>query len=239
MRVEDISMFRKIALLAPVVGVFALGAPAAYQAVQGAPILPSSGGSTSPLTEPVRSGGGGGIWRGGGGGGFGGRSFGGGGGRSWGGGGFGGRSWGGGGFSGRSFGGGGFSRPAFRGYSGGSMYRSFSGSPRFRGYTAAGPGYSVRRLGDFGPGSRFRSYSINRDRSARFTGDFRRGRFDHRRHHRRGFFFYPGFDYYDAGYGYDYGYGYSDCGWLLERAQYSGSSYWWRRYRACEYGYGY
>ena len=225
-------MFRKIALLAPVVGVFALGAPAAYQAVQGAPILPSSGASTSPLTEPVRSGGGGGIWRGGGGGGFGGRSFGGGGGRSFGGGG---RSWGGGGFSGRSWSGGGRSWSG-GGFSGGSMYRSFSGSPRFRGYTA-GPGYSSRRVGDFGPGSRFRSYSVNRDRGPRFTGDFRRGR-DHHRHHRRfRGFFYPGFDYYDAGYGYDYGYGYNDCGWLLERAQYTGSSYWWRRYRACESGY--
>ena len=118
------------------------------------------------------------------------------------------------------------------------MYRSFSGSPRFRGYTG-GPGYSSRRVGDFGAGSAYRRYSINGDRGPRFTGDFRRGRFDRHHHNHRHFrgFFYPGFDYYDAGYGYDYGYGYNDCGWLLERAQYTGSSYWWRRYRACEYNY--
>jgi hypothetical protein len=34
-------------------------------------------------------------------------------------------------------------------------------------------------------------------------------------------------------------YGYSDggCGWLHRRAANSGSSYWWRRYRACVRGY--
>jgi hypothetical protein len=33
------------------------------------------------------------------------------------------------------------------------------------------------------------------------------------------------------------GYAYSDCGWLLRRAEITGSPYWWNRYRACEYGY--
>jgi hypothetical protein len=30
--------------------------------------------------------------------------------------------------------------------------------------------------------------------------------------------------------------GYNRCGWLHRRAIYSGSSYWWRRYNACRYG---
>jgi hypothetical protein len=37
-------------------------------------------------------------------------------------------------------------------------------------------------------------------------------------------------------YGY---YGYDDCGWLRRRAVYTGSAYWWDRYNACLYGYGY
>lgn len=30
--------------------------------------------------------------------------------------------------------------------------------------------------------------------------------------------------------------GYRGCGWLRQRAIYSGSRYWWRRYNACRYG---
>lgn len=40
-----------------------------------------------------------------------------------------------------------------------------------------------------------------------------------------------------AAYGY---YAYSDdCDWLRRRALNSGSAYWWDRYNACIYGYGY
>jgi hypothetical protein len=53
--------------------------------------------------------------------------------------------------------------------------------------------------------------------------------FRHHRHFRHGRFVV-------AGYPYAYGGG---CYWLKERALYTGSPYWWRRYRACRYGYGY
>lgn len=58
---------------------------------------------------------------------------------------------------------------------------------------------------------------------------------DHRFHrfHRHGFVFL-GFDPYYPYYYYDEG-----CYWLRRRALYTGSAYWWRRYRACSYGYGY
>lgn len=36
---------------------------------------------------------------------------------------------------------------------------------------------------------------------------------------------------------YSYGYGYGDgCGWLRQRALYTGSPYWWHRWRACRWG---
>ena len=34
-------------------------------------------------------------------------------------------------------------------------------------------------------------------------------------------------------------YAYDGCYWLRRRALYSGSPYWWQRYNACRYGYGY
>jgi hypothetical protein len=37
-------------------------------------------------------------------------------------------------------------------------------------------------------------------------------------------------------YGPDY-YAYGGCGWLLRRAEITGSPYWWHRYNLCEYGY--
>lgn len=46
----------------------------------------------------------------------------------------------------------------------------------------------------------------------------------HRWHHRYG---RPGIYFYGGGGG---------CGWLHDRAVYSGSRYWWRRYNACRYG---
>jgi hypothetical protein len=53
--------------------------------------------------------------------------------------------------------------------------------------------------------------------------------FRHHRHFRHGRFVV-------AGYPYAYGGG---CYWLKQRALYTGSPYWWRRYRACRYGYSY
>jgi len=78
----------------------------------------------------------------------------------------------------------------------------------------AGKGKSTRRDGvrsrDRGPRTEFRSG--NRD------GD--RGRYGP-----------PGVDF-DIFVGPGYGY-VSECDWLRRRARATGSSYWWRRYRAC------
>lgn len=56
-------------------------------------------------------------------------------------------------------------------------------------------------------------------------------------HHHRGRRIIIGAPYlYDYDYGYyDDGYAGDDCGWLYRRASRTGSAYWWRRYRACEY----
>jgi hypothetical protein len=70
--------------------------------------------------------------------------------------------------------------------------------------------------------SNTRSYSEQRGRD-----DGRRHRDDGRHHSRRGS---------DVTIGV-YGYGDGGCGWLHRRAVNSGSSYWWRRYRACVRGY--
>jgi hypothetical protein len=78
----------------------------------------------------------------------------------------------------------------------------------------AGPGRDGVRSGDRG-----------RDRGPR--AEFRPERRDgHRHRHGR-----PGVDfdiYVGPGYGYV-----SECDWLRRRARATGSSYWWRRYRAC------
>ena len=57
----------------------------------------------------------------------------------------------------------------------------------------------------------------------------------HHGHFRHGsaFFFAPAYGYYD------YGYGYGGCYWLRRNALATGSPYWWSRYNACVYGYGY
>jgi hypothetical protein len=60
--------------------------------------------------------------------------------------------------------------------------------------------------------------------------------FHHRRFHRNVFFFGAFPVYADYGYGYNNGYG---CYWLRRNALYTGSPYWWSRYRSCVYGYGY
>ena len=65
----------------------------------------------------------------------------------------------------------------------------------------------------------------SRDRGPRAEFRSGKGDGDRRRHGRRGgdFGIYVG-----PGYGYV-----SDCEWLRRRAGATGSSYWWRRYRAC------
>lgn len=240
-------MFRKMVMAAPVVGAFALFAPGSWQAAESAPLLTAFDPGQTPLVELVRD-------RGGGGGGF--RIGGGGGGRS----GFGGGGGGGSAFRSGGFSSGGFARgPVFRsggglggaGFRSGFSGRSFSDGPRsgpsFRSVTSGGPGHSVRRLGDFGPRSAFRSYSIKRpDQGPRFIArdykrDFNPNRFADwkKRRHSRRFVrnFYWGFPLYAGLYGYDYGYYYDECEWLRERALETGSAYWWKRYRQCEYDY--
>lgn len=140
------------------------------------------------------------------------------------GGGFGGGGGGGGGGA-RFSGGGGGGGPSFGGGGGGSRFngggnfsgRAFRSGPNFSSGNYRGPGPRGPRFsGDRG----VRNYAGN-------YGKWHGGRHHHRRH---GYFIgYP--YYYDDGY---YGYGY-DCDWLYQRAIVTGSPYWWRRYRACEY----
>ena len=62
----------------------------------------------------------------------------------------------------------------------------------------------------------------------RFSGGhFHHRHFHHRHFHHRHFHGGPVF----------YGYYGDGCYWLRRRAVYSGSPYWWRRYRACLAGY--
>ena len=122
--------------------------------------------------------------------------------------------------------GGGFSRGG--GISRGGMGRSFGRMNR-------GP-----RVGGFsrGPG---RSFSPGRGGprfAGRGYGGFR-GRHHghhHHGHHRR----FRGYAFYGLPYVYAYsaydGYG---CSYLRRRALRTGSSYWWRRYEECRYGYEY
>jgi hypothetical protein len=65
----------------------------------------------------------------------------------------------------------------------------------------------------------------------RFSGHFAPRHFHHRHFHHRHFHGGPVFLY-----GYDGYYG-DGCYWLRRRAVYTGSAYWWRRYRACLAGY--
>ncbi|MFT3731048.1 MAG: hypothetical protein QM780_06420 [Hyphomicrobium sp.] len=160
---------------------------------------------------------------GGGGGHFSGGGFGGGGGHFGGGGNFAGHS-GGGGFSARSFRSGpSFGGNSFRGQS--FRSRSFDG-PRMgrvpRGDRAFRPGR--------GPGRGYANYNRNH-----WNGG-KNWRHHHGRYWRR-YPIYAGYPYYDDYYYDDYyvsddG---DDCAWLYRRAIQTGSSYWWRRYRACEY----
>jgi hypothetical protein len=123
---------------------------------------------------------------------------------------------------------GGMSRGMSRGMGrsfGGSrgMGRSFGGmsrGPRVGGFSR-GPGRSVYR-GRGGP---------------KFSGRHA-GRRHHGRHHKHRRF--RGYAYYGLPYVYAYS-AYDDysCAYLRRRAIRTGSSYWWRRYEACRYGYEY
>jgi hypothetical protein len=80
----------------------------------------------------------------------------------------------------------------------------------------------------------FRSFGgghVHRFHGHRFHGHA----FRHHRHHRH-FRHRHLFVAAPLVYGY---YSYDDCAWLRRRAVYTGSAYWWDRYNACLYGYGY
>jgi hypothetical protein len=256
-------MLRKFVMAAPLAGVIAWCAPSAYQTAQAAQFTPAPDTAASAPVELIRDrgGGGGNVWRGGGGGGGGGwrggagggmRSFGN-GGRGFGGGG------GGGGF--RSFDRG----PRIGGGGGGGGFRGFDRGPRnFGGASSAfrrhGDGGYTRRpwvggdgdrrfrpRGDWkpggwkpGPGGWKPGHGGGRPGHGGGKpggwkpGDWKHGNWKHRPHHirRHGRHIYWGsgldFYYYD-------GYYYGNCEWLRERAIYTGSRYWWRRYELCRY----
>jgi hypothetical protein len=104
------------------------------------------------------------------------------------------------------------------------------GGPRFGGMSR-GP-----RVGGFsrGPGRSF--YGGGGPRiSGRHAGRHH-GHHHHRKHHRR----FRGYAFYGLPYVYAYSaYDDYDCGYLRRRAVRTGSSYWWRRYEECRYGYDY
>jgi hypothetical protein len=120
---------------------------------------------------------------------------------------------GGGGGGGPHFGGGGGN---FR--SGNFSGRSFRSGPNFGAGNLRGHGPRGPRIGDRG----YRNFAGN------YYGHGGRGH-----HHRRGRFL-VGYPYYSYGY-YDDGYYGYDCEWLYRRAIVTGSPYWWRRYRNCDY----
>jgi hypothetical protein len=247
-------MFRKIMIAAPLAGAIAWCAPV-LDAAQAAQISPASGAFSPLFAEPVRE-----LPRGGGGGGGGGmRSFGGGGGmRSFGGGGGGGmRSFGGGSGGMRSFGGGGMRSfdggGRMRGIGRGTRGDSFGGGERFRnlGPIRRGDGPGIARRGfDSGSSAFIRRRDGDRGYSRKLWvggGDrpnWRPGKHhgwkhghkgDWRHKHRvrrfgRHIFWGPSLDFY-----YYDGYYYGNCEWLRERAIYTGSHYWWRRYELCRY----
>ena len=101
------------------------------------------------------------------------------------------------------------------GHRGGGHHAFHGGHHAFRGRS--------HRFHGFRHGSRsFRHGHYRHHRNFRFGRHFRH-------HHRYGFYGLP------FAYGGLYGYG-NSCYWLKRRAIRSGSSYWWRRYRACRYG---
>lgn len=126
---------------------------------------------------------------------------------------------GGGGGGGHHFGGGGGGGPRFGGAG------NFSGRPFRSGPNFGGGNYRA-------PGPRGPRFSV--DRNVRnYSGNY--GNWHGRHHHHRRGGYFVGYPYYYYGGFYDDGnYGY-DCDWLYRRAIETGSPYWWRRYRACDY----
>jgi hypothetical protein len=113
-------------------------------------------------------------------------------------------------------------RGSFGGYKGGG-YSAPKGN--FGGYKAGGFGVPKGNFGGYGgPKGNLGGYN-----GTKYT--YSPGH-RHRRFHRHIFigapFVYGG-----------YYYGYGDCYWLRRRAIATGSPYWWNRYNACLYGYGY
>ncbi|HVZ05097.1 hypothetical protein [Hyphomicrobium sp.] len=140
------------------------------------------------------------------------------------------RNMGGAGFGGGHIGGGGAH------FGGGHVGRNMGASRAFRG----GPSTFGRE--NFNAGRHFNSGRISRGnrgfaRRGPVKGWNGGGRHHGRHHHHRGRRVIIGAPYlYDYDYGYyDDGYAGDDCGWLYRRAVRTGSAYWWRRYRACEY----
>ena len=257
MQLEDVFMFRKFVIAAPLAGAMALCASGLSGSVHAAQYSQTFDTAPTPLVQLIRDGnrggGGGGMIfpRGGGGGGGGPRpSFGGGGGM---------RGFGGGGGPRPNFGGGGGPRPSFGG--GGPRHHFGQGGPR--------PGFGNGTVSTFPrPGSN-QSYKVRpwigdtggrphngrphdgrphdgrphdgrphdgrphdgrpqdgRPHDGKHHHDWKHNRI--RRHGRH--LYWGGLDYY-----YYEGYYYGDCEWLKERAVYTGSLYWWRRYEQCRY----
>jgi hypothetical protein len=88
-----------------------------------------------------------------------------------------------------------------------------------------------------GGGPRVHFHSGHRFGGSHFAHrHFHRPHFHHRHFHHRHFRHFHGGIFFGGPvfYGYHYGNG---CHWLRRRALYTGSPYWWRRYRACLAGY--
>ena len=137
------------------------------------------------------------------------RKGGGGGGKGFKGGGGGGKAFRGGGLSSKSFKGGG--RSFSRSYAG----RSFKGGKSYRGGSWARSGGN-------------RVYSGRNYGKGKYAG---RGYYNKGRYYRRGYpYFWGGLAVTGAYYG-------SNCGWLYQQAQATGSAYWWQRYQDCVYYY--
>lgn len=264
-------MFRNLYFAATFVSSCAILGPAMYQGAHSAPLPSHADSVLTPLVEPARDGGGRGGGhaggggrsigaigggRGGSGGGFG--SGGSGGGRPHFGGGFGQRHFGGlgegrvigriGGFGRDGSGSGSFGGPG-GGYGAGRQFGGPGGGdgmdprPSNRVIGVIGPGHSVRRSGDFGPGSAWGGYSARNHKRPPFAGESHSDRrrpiaaahWKKRRDHRyTRHYWWPGAGL--AFYGlYGTGYAYEDCEWLKEVALETDSAYWWDRYELCQY----
>jgi hypothetical protein len=99
-------------------------------------------------------------------------------------------------------------------------------------------GHGIGGGGGGGGGKAFRNFSGGG--GPRFSGNYIGGSHHHGGgHHHRGFRFYPRFYGYVPYYYSDYYDSYYDdqCAWLRRKARYTGSRYWWNRYRDCRESY--